>query len=243
MKINFQVKLGPFDRSMAEKVRAWRNDFRVMRWCRQRDMLSDWDQEKWYERQAQDPTIQMYAILTSLEGRDELVGVCGLTSIDWLNRRAEFSLYLRPDYHGKGLGGEALKLLLAHGFDNLGLNQIWGESFAGNRAIKTFEALGFKKDGTRRAFYFKDGAFHDAHLYSILREEWDASRNPRAPDAPGADPDGRSGADSPAEGDDRPTETRRSPLGAPEVLQQAKEAEAPGAIGGGGMGAGEGVSP
>lgn len=172
MKVNFHLKLGPFDRATAAQVRPWRNDWRVMKWCRQTDFISDLDQERWFERQAADPTIQMYAVLTDFEGREELVGVAGLTSIDYRHRRAEFSLYLRPDSHRKGLGKEALKILLAHGFDNLGLNVIWGETFAQNPAGAMFQAQGMKLEGVRRAFYWVDGAFTDAHLYSITRGEW-----------------------------------------------------------------------
>lgn len=172
MRVDFGLELAPLDSTEVEKIRAWRNNYAVWRWCRQSDVISDVEQQAWFERQSKDPTVKMYAVQTRVEGKRETVGVCGLTSIDWLNRRAEFSLYTAPEHHRKGFGREALKLLLLHGFANLGLEQIWGETFEGNHAAKMFEAIGFKKDGTRRRFYFKDGAFHDAHLYSILRDEW-----------------------------------------------------------------------
>jgi ribosomal-protein-alanine N-acetyltransferase len=100
------------------------------------------------------------------------VGVAGLTSLSFANRRAEFSLYIAPKYHRHGLGKMALRLLLLHGFSNLGLNVIYGETFDGNPAAKMFESLGFVKEGTRRDFYWKDGKWLDAHLYSLKREEW-----------------------------------------------------------------------
>lgn len=101
-----------------------------------------------------------------------LVGVCGLTSIDWINRRAEFSLYLGPEHQGQGLGEAALRALCAHGFNVLNLNCIWGEAFDGNPAIKMFERVGFKEEGRRRQFYYREGKYIDAVLFSLLRSEY-----------------------------------------------------------------------
>jgi ribosomal-protein-alanine N-acetyltransferase len=104
------------------------------------------------------------------------LGVCGLTSMDLINRRAEFSLYIGPEFQGQGFGKNALKTLLAHGFRNYGLNRIWGESFEGNPAIAMFESLGFEPEGIRKEFYFKGGKFIDAYLFSIsnlvFEEKW-----------------------------------------------------------------------
>lgn len=170
--MNFSLELGPLDRAYMEKIRSWRNDYAIWRWTRQCDFISDVAQEAWFERQAKDPSVKMYIIKTNFEGETKPVGVCGLTSIDQLNRRAEFSLYIAPAFQKRGLGERALRILIQHAFTNLNLRQVWGETFDGNPAAKMFERIGFKKDGTRRKFYFKDGKMHDAHLYSILAEEW-----------------------------------------------------------------------
>lgn len=164
----FGVSLLPLDSSDMATIRAWRNHPGVWRWCRQHDMISDYDQERWFKRQAEDPSIKMYKIGTS-QGP---VGVCGLTSIDPVNRRAEFSIYIAPEHQRKGLARRALNTLMAHGFRNLGLHNIWGESFDGNPAQDLFRELGFKEEGRRRNFYFRDGRFIDASLFSILEHEW-----------------------------------------------------------------------
>lgn len=165
----FGVKLGPLDSWMKEKIREWRNDPEIWHWCRQNDMISDFDQDRWFEAQSRDPTIRMYAIH---DDGATVVGVCGLTSIDHVNRNAEFSLYIAPNYHGNKLGEKALKTLVAHGFRNLGLHHIFGETFQGNKAYKIFQDVGFRYSGTRRKFYFRDGRFINADLYDILSEEF-----------------------------------------------------------------------
>jgi RimJ/RimL family protein N-acetyltransferase len=164
----FGVQLGPLRAENLELYRNWRNDSSVRYWCRQSDLISQSEQVRWFERQDLDPTIKMYEIL-KVGGP---VGVCGLTSMDLIARRAEFSLYIGPNHHRKGLGELGLRTLLAHGFNNYGLNGIWGETFEGNPAAALFEKVGMKKEGTRRQFYFKGGRYLDAHLYSILWPEW-----------------------------------------------------------------------
>lgn len=184
MKVDFGLELAPVDSSDLELLRGWRNDFSIMQWCRQSDLISDVEQEAWFRRQSTDPTIKMYKIARRVEGVRVPVGACGLTSVDMLNRRAEFSIYVGPEHQRKGYGVAGLGLLLVHAFLNLGLHQIYGETFDGNPGIAMYEALGFKKDGTRRAFYLKDGNMVDAHLYSILRQEWISRQQPSSPSSP-----------------------------------------------------------
>jgi len=174
LKVQLNLSLAPLDSTDVAVIRVWRNDYRIWRWCRQTDLISDVDQKSWFEAQAACPSIRMYKLELKTGSFSEIVGVCGLTSIDWLNRRAEFSLYIAPERQRRGYADAGLRLLLSHAFKNFGLHQIWGETFANNPAAVIFSRLGFKHDGTRRQFYWKDGAFLDAHLISITSEEWRA---------------------------------------------------------------------
>lgn len=141
----------------------WRNDPAIYKWCRQFAPLHFQDHCDWLEKQRVDPKIEMFA----MDVDDKLVGVCGLTDIDMVNRRAEFSLYVGPEYWHQGFAKDGLISLFEWGFHSLGLNRIYGESFDGNRAIKMFEKLGLEHEGTRRDFYYRSGNFVSAHLYSI----------------------------------------------------------------------------
>lgn len=163
------VTFDSLQREDMHQLRVWRNDYSIRKWTRQNDLISEIDQLKWYEAQNADPRIKMYSILDSAY---HLIGVCGLTSLDLVNRNAEFSLYIAPAFQRQGHGKKALQTLLCHGFNTHGLQVIWGETFEHNPAAKVFVDVGLKKEGTRRSFYFRDGRFIDAHIYSILREEW-----------------------------------------------------------------------
>lgn len=152
-----------------EVLRSWRNQYEVSRWCRQYSLISDRDQSRWFEWQNDSLSTQMFII----QSENAPVGVCGLTSIDLVNRRAEFSCYIAPGMRGNGYASGALKTLYSFGFLRLGLNVIWGESFDGNPATKIFERLGMIYEGTRKEFYFREGKFIDAHLYSINKLRFD----------------------------------------------------------------------
>lgn len=162
------VKLNPILPQHKELLFNWRNEYETYKWCRQNDIL-DWNNhQKWFDNLGHDKSMKMYLIGIY----ENNVGVCGLTNIDLVNRRAEFSLYIANEFKNSGVGTMALIELFHKGFENYGLNIIWGETFGNNPACKIFEKLGMKLEGIRRQFYFRDGKFIDAKLYSITRDEF-----------------------------------------------------------------------
>lgn len=170
---NLTVKLLPLHSVSPHVILEWRNHYKIRRWCRQYDLIPIGAHQEWYKRQVEgSPTEKMYAIEGPEQMPEKIIGVCGLTSLDLINRRAEFSIYIAPAHQSQGFGRAALKILVSHGFNSFGLESIWGESFRGNPAQKMFKKLGFKEDGCRRNFYFREGHFIDAYLYSITRKDW-----------------------------------------------------------------------
>lgn len=162
------ILLNPILPCHKEILFNWRNNPELYYWCRQNDLL-DWNSHcDWFEKLGNDKSMKMYLIGNS----EEPLGVCGLTDINLINQRAEFSLYIAPEFQGHGYGTKALITLISHGFSNYPLNVIWGESFSGNPAIDMFKRIGLKQEGTRRDFYFRDGKFIDAYLFSIKRNEF-----------------------------------------------------------------------
>lgn len=142
---------------------GWRNDPSVFKWCRQYAPLHFYDHLEWFDWQRKDPHTEMFAIISETA----IVGVCGLTSIDKVNGRAEFSIYIGPGKGHFGFGESALKTLFAWGFGCLRLNRIWGETYDDNPSARLFEKIGMEHEGTRKEFYYRDGAFINAHLFSI----------------------------------------------------------------------------
>ena len=70
-------------------------------------------------------------------------------------------------------GRQATILTLRHGFDHLNLNRIYLEVFETNpRAMKTYEAAGFTREGVLRQEIFKNGRYIDVIIMGILQSEW-----------------------------------------------------------------------
>lgn len=150
------------------KVFQWRNDKSIWKWCRQTSPIHWANHCKWFDKQSADPSISMFGIFKS----DSLVGVCGFTDMDYLNRRAEFSLYIGLEYQRKGYAFSALQTLFYHGFADLNFRTIWGETMGGNPAIHLFTKFGMSTDGYRRQFYYKNGEYLDALMLCMTREEF-----------------------------------------------------------------------
>lgn len=165
---NFGVKLELLSDQDVPWIVACRNSPGIIPWLRQNDPIDEDHQRRWQNSLKFDDTKRFFKFMDN----GVKVGVCGLSSIDQTNKHAEFSLWVDPALHGKGYGSKGLSTLLSYGFSNLCLNRIWGETFDGNRAAKTFEKVGFTKEGTRKEFYFKNNVFLDAHLYSIRASDW-----------------------------------------------------------------------
>ena len=107
---------------------------------------------------------------------DELIGCGMIAHIDRYNGRCDLGISLgwNQGNWGKGYASEALHAIIAFCFNELGMNRIGVEIYEFNtRSIRLVERNGFRQEGTRRQFIFKDGVFKDERLYSLLRDEWE----------------------------------------------------------------------
>ncbi len=103
-----------------------------------------------------------------------IVGVVSLSSIDFLNRKAEFGIMVGDKAaRGKGYGTEACELILKHGFERLSLNKIYlGVHAEHQAAIRSYEKAGFRQDGLLREDVLMNGQYADTVIMSILASEF-----------------------------------------------------------------------
>lgn len=109
-----------------------------------------------------------------IEVDDIPVGTIGLLSIDRKNSKAEYYIAMgETDYKGKGIAKEASRLILAYGFEKLGLNRIYLFTETENiKAQRLFEKVGFIREGILKQDVFSHGQFVDRIAYGYLREDW-----------------------------------------------------------------------
>ncbi len=102
------------------------------------------------------------------------LGQLDLFRLDWKLRCGELGMVIgNAANRGRGVGTEALGLLLRHSFLTLGLERVELTVDMGNRqALRCYEKAGFVAEGVKRHAYFRDGAFCDIGMMSVLREDW-----------------------------------------------------------------------
>jgi ribosomal-protein-alanine N-acetyltransferase len=102
-----------------------------------------------------------------------LIGTCGYFRWDQQHHRAEIGYDLCPDVWGQGLMPEALRMLIRYGFEEMNLNRIEAMTHIENRrSQKVLLKLGFQKEGMLRAYFCREGIYHDQVQYSLLKREW-----------------------------------------------------------------------
>jgi aminoglycoside 6'-N-acetyltransferase len=107
-------------------------------------------------------------------------GVAGLIQYgecdDPMYRSASVDVALGSAWHGRGLGREAVGLLVAHLIDGRGHHRITIDPAAANeRAIRCYEAVGFQRVGVMCQYERgEDGSWHDGLLMELLAGEWRA---------------------------------------------------------------------
>ena len=89
-------------------------------------------------------------------------------------RHASLDISLRTADQGRGLAGEALRLVIAHLIEARGHHRFTIDPAADNeRAIRAYAGIGFKPVGIMRRYErAPDGSWHDGLLMDLLAEEF-----------------------------------------------------------------------
>ena len=149
---------------------AWRNRPGFRRYFREYRELNRAQQQAWFDHRVNSDTATRMFAIEELDSH-RLLGACGLCYIDWVNRSADFSIYIGADdlYIDDRLAPDAALALIGYGFDELGLNRLWSEIYDFDSAKRAFfDRLGFQLDGRHRRTHWAEGAWHDSLFYSLL---------------------------------------------------------------------------
>jgi RimJ/RimL family protein N-acetyltransferase len=115
---------------------------------------------------------EMRAIVSKED--DSLVGLIGLGDMNRYSQYKELEFAIAAGYRNKGYATEALRCMLAFGFDELDLMVIaaWVRSF-NVHSVRVLEKCAFTYEGRLRKHARDKG---DTLCYSILKEEWERLR-------------------------------------------------------------------
>jgi RimJ/RimL family protein N-acetyltransferase len=156
-------------------VLRWRSDPDVTHYWITQDVPDESAIRDWYER-----NLASGALVWAILHQGHPVGYVTLFDIDAVNRKAELALMIgERSAWGQGFAKETLHVLLRHALSpteqsGLGLNKVYLSVFAENVAARrAYASSGFREDGTLRADMYRDGAWHDQILMSVLAGEID----------------------------------------------------------------------
>lgn len=127
---------------------------------------------KWFETISAFKDSYRFAVEVTESGL--YIGDCGINSIDWKNRVASLVIFIgSKGCRGKGYGTEAMQLLLSFVFNEININKARLNVYSFNeRAIRSYEKCGFKREGVLRQEIFREGKYHDIIALGLLREEY-----------------------------------------------------------------------
>lgn len=136
--------------------------------------------QMWAEQQAKQSAAndQFRFVIEALESGEPV----GTINTHTINRRVGTFMYgvaIAPHHQRKGYAGEAIRLVLRYFFFEKRYQKVNAEVYSFNQpSIRLHERLGFMLEGRLRRLVYTDGHYHDALIYGMTREEFEATPDP-----------------------------------------------------------------
>jgi [ribosomal protein S5]-alanine N-acetyltransferase len=132
------------------------------------------DADAWFDRMAgiqATGTALQFVVVEKETGTP--VGTCLLFRYDQGSSRVELGYVLGRAHWGRGYMREALRALLGHAFDGMGVRRVEAEVNPANVAsVRILESIGFVKEGVaRQRWVDAQKEPYDVALYGLLRHE------------------------------------------------------------------------
>ena len=164
------VGLRAIEENDLSQLLLWRNQPNYRRYFREYRELSQTNQRSWFDSKVlNDKSTEMFSIVDVNTG--ELLGACGLCYIDWINRNADFSIYIGKDdlYIDEKYAIETAQVMMKYGFEELNLHRLWSEIYSFDEAKKVmFDRLGFKLEGVHKETHWTEGRWCDSLFYGYV---------------------------------------------------------------------------
>ena len=115
---------------------------------------------------------QPCSLVIELTQEKKVIGTIGFMWLQRENRSAEVGYSLSRPYWNQGLMTEALRAIIAFGFDKLNLNRIEAQCESDNPASgRVMTHVGMQYEGRLRQRLYNKGRYTDVDVFAILRED------------------------------------------------------------------------
>lgn len=175
-----RVRLRRLERADLPILHPWLNDEPLMTWARfsPDHMIPLSALEREYERElaGDDPERTTYMIEERASAKG--IGWCVMRTWDRKHVTTNVGIGLgERSMWGKGLGTEAMNLLLTIAFDHQRWHRAELWTLAENeRAVRSFEKCGFRLEGREIEAAYFGGVYRDILLMGQLKSEWEGRK-------------------------------------------------------------------
>lgn len=170
------MKLEVLTKEDCEKIRLWRNEQMIhlrTPFLLTKEMQEDFYRDVVCNRNA--PHRYWGVVLEPYKKDACLIGIGGITNIQWENSIGEITVVMDPEQTGKGYGEKAVDLLLDQAFHSLNLKTVCGECYTINPALKFWEKLSEKYQAYTtqlRARKYWNGEYWRSFYFSFDRDDF-----------------------------------------------------------------------
>jgi RimJ/RimL family protein N-acetyltransferase len=156
-----------------ENYQSWFNDDEVCKFnSHHRFPNYKQNMDEYYNSVIKSKNNLILAIINKENNRH--IGNISLQEISQIDRSAELAIIIGDkSCWGKGVGKEAIKLIVNHGFKDLNLNRIYCGTSKDNVGMqKLAKFFGFKKEGVARQALFKGGEYKDIINFGLTKNDY-----------------------------------------------------------------------
>lgn len=104
---------------------------------------------------------------------EEQLGLVQLVDIDYVHRKAEFTIMIDPAQQGNGYAFKATRLAMDYAFNTLNLHKLYlFVDEINEKAMHVYETCGYKHVATLEEEYFVNGTYHNAVIMNIFQRDY-----------------------------------------------------------------------
>ena len=155
-----------------DRTYKWHNDQALYRTMGVFHFVSRGTDAEWL-RKKQAFSNEEVNLAICLTENSQHIGNIYLRNIDWIARHGELRILIgEPDQRSKGYGQAAIRLLIKHAFQDLGLLRLYLFVLEDNKAaLRAYETCGFILEGKLRKQFFGEGKFKDYMIMGLCADD------------------------------------------------------------------------